>query len=164
MGRRVLFIFETLIMLTLFLLFGSLAATTLQNDAIRDTTESFAEVVRYKGCVTRSMYDDLLASFPTAVEVNFEVTKKPALVTSEDIKNMEFTNEVIAGVYGSTGIYTMQTGDMFSVIVHKASPTWFDTVVGAMTGGGTTQSPVIAVKGGMILNEQYDTGSGGGGI
>lgn len=160
MGKRLLFFFEVLIMLTLFLLFGSLAATTLQNDRIVDVTESFAEVVRYKGCITRSMYDELLASFPTAVNVNFEVTKKPALVTAEDIKDVEFSNEVIADVYGSTGIYTMQTGDMFTVIVHKASPTWFDTIVSAMTGEGTTQSPVIAVKGGMILNEQYDVAGG----
>ena len=35
-------------------------------------------------------------------------------------------------------------------------------MIGAMTGEGTSEYPLIAVKGGMILNEQYYTGGGVG--
>ena len=160
MVKRLLFLFEALILLTLFIFFGSLAATTLQNDRIIDETENFVEVARYKGCITKSIYEDFLVSLPTVVDVNFEVSKAPELVTSEDIKDIDFTHEVIEDVYGASGMYTMESGDMLSVTVRKASPTWLDTMIGAMTGEGTTEYPLIAVKGGMILNEQYYTGGG----
>lgn len=162
MGKRLLFFFEVVILLTLFVFFSSLAATTIQNDRIVDITENFAEVVRYKGCITRTMYDDLLASYPTPVEVNFEVTKAPALVTNDDIKSLEFTAEVIDGVYGAENIYKMNTGDSIQIVVRKAGPTWFDTMVSALTGEGTTDHPIIAIKGGMILNEQYHDPTEGG--
>ena len=108
------------------------------------------------------MYEGFLVSLPTVVDVNFEVIKVPELVSSEEIKDLDFTHEVIEGVYGASGMYTMETGDMLSVIVRKASPTWLDTMIGAMTGEGTSEYPLIAVKGGMILNEQYYTGGGVG--
>ena len=147
MVKRLLFLFEALILLTLFIFFGSLAATTLQNDRIIDETENFVEVARYKGCITKSIYEDFLVSLPTVVDVNFEVSKAPELVTSEDIKDIDFTHEVIEDVYGASCM---------------ASPTVLDTMIGAMTGEGTTEYPLSAVKGGMILNEQYYTGGGVG--
>ena len=122
MVKRLLFLFEALILLTLFIFFGSLAATTLQNDRIIDETENFVEVARYKGCITKSMYEGFLVSLPTVVDVNFEVIKVPELVSSEEIKDLDFTHEVIEAVYGASGMYTMETGDMLSVIVRKASP------------------------------------------
>lgn len=162
MGRRLLFFFEVVILLTLFVFFASLAATTLQNDRIIDITENFAETVRYKGCITRTMYDDLLKDYPTPVEVNFEVTKAPVLVSNDDAKSLRFTSEVIDGIYGSENIYKMNTGDSIRIIVRKAGPTWFDTMVSAMTGEGATDHPIIAIKGGMILNEQYHDPTEGG--
>ncbi|WP_281692852.1 hypothetical protein [Agathobaculum desmolans] len=162
MGRRILFFFEVLILLTLFVFFGSLAATTLQNDRIVDITEDFVEVVRYKGCITQSMYEDLLKAYPTPVEVNFEVEKAPALVSNDAPASMQFTAEVVDGIYGSGRIFTMQTGDSIEVVVRKAGPTWFDSMVSAMTASGTDEKPIIAVKGGMILNEQYHDPTAGG--
>ena len=155
MGRRLLFFFEVLILLTLFVFFSSLAVTTMENDRIVDITENFTETVRYKGCITRTMYDDLLAEFPTPVEVNFEVTKAPAIVSDSVPESLQFTAEVIDGVYGPENIYKLNTGDSIEVIVRKAGPTWFDTMVNAMSGDGTTDHPIIAIKGGMILNEQW---------
>ena len=64
MGKRLLFLMETLILFSCITIFGALTATTYQNDRIRDVTEDFAETVRYKGCITRSMYEELLKGIP----------------------------------------------------------------------------------------------------
>ena len=140
MGKRLLFLMETLILFSCITIFGALTATTYQNDRIRDVTEDFAETVRYKGCITRSMYEELLKGIPTTVQVNFEIEKHHDLVAVDQPHNMRFTKDVT---------------DEFTVTVRKVSPTMLDALVGSLTGEGTTEYPLIAVKGGMILNEQY---------
>ena len=155
MGKRLLFLMETLILFTCIVFFGSLTATTYQNDRVRDVTENFAEMVRYKGCITRSMYEDLLKNIPTTVQVNFEVEKHHDLVASDQPMNLRFTKDVIDEIYSSTQIYPLDVGDEFTVTVRKASPTLFDAMVSTLTGEGSKDYPLIAVKGGLVLNEQY---------
>lgn len=155
MGKRLLFLMETLILFSCITIFGALTATTYQNDRIRDVTEDFAETVRYKGCITRSMYEELLKGIPTTVQVNFEIEKHHDLVAVDQPYNMRFTKDVTDMLYDTTQLYPLEVGDEFTVTVRKVSPTMLDALVGSLTGEGTTEYPLIAVKGGMILNEQY---------
>ena len=155
MWKRLLFLMETLILFTCIVFFGSLTATTYQNDRVRDVTENFAEMVRYKGCITRSMYEDLLKDIPTTVQVNLEIEKHHDLVAADQPMNLRFTKDVIDEIYSSTQIYPLEVGDEFTITVRKASPTMFDAMVSALTGEGSKDYPLIAVKGGLVLNEQY---------
>lgn len=155
MGRRLLFLMETLILFTCIVFFGSLTATTYQNDRIRDIAENFSEMVRYKGCITRTMYEDLLKNVPTAVEVDFEIEKKHALVAANQPLNLRFTKDVTDALYDASQIYPLEVGDEFTITIRKASPTLFDAVVSSVNGNGTKEHPLIAVKGGLVLNEQY---------
>lgn len=156
MGKRLLFLMETLILLTCIIIFGALAATTYQNDRIRDIAENFAEVVRYKGCITKTMYDDLLAELPTAVKVSFNIEKHHDLVVNDAPLNLRLTKDVIDQIYdNSSHLYPLETGDTFTIIIRKASPTLLDSMVSSMTGEGAEEYPLIAVKGGLVLNEQY---------
>ena len=56
------------------------------------------------------------------------------------------------------GTYTMKVGDEIQVIVRKTTSTYFDNLMGFITGTGpASSSPAVAIKGGMILNTQYPT-------
>ena len=55
MGRRIVTVFEVLLIMTLFSMFAALVITTSDNDNIVENTESFVELVRYKGCITDEM-------------------------------------------------------------------------------------------------------------
>lgn len=153
-GKRLLYIFEILILVTLFAFFSSFVVTTNQNDAIVDETEQFSEMVRYKGCITEKMYTDFLKKMPTPVKIGFQVTKGKVLETNNSPISKTFTNEIFESIE-AIGYYPMRVGDEIQVTVRKTSPTYFDKMVELMTRKGAYQTPIIAIKGGLILNEQY---------
>ena len=158
MARRIITVFEILILTTLFVFFAAFVITTNQNTAIIENTENFVELVRYKGCITEEMYTDFLNGFNTPVSVEISVEKQPS--TDEDVPaEYEFTEEILQDVQRDkpNNIYRMETGDVIRIVVRKPSATLYDAVVGKLTGSyGYGDSPTITQKGGMILNEQYD--------
>ena len=91
MGRKIQFVFEILIFLTLFSLFSSFTITTYQTDKIIDVTEEFTELIRYKGCITEDMYFEYLEKYPTPVSISFIIEKEKALKTSSYLPDYEFT-------------------------------------------------------------------------
>lgn len=164
MGRRIVTVFEVLLIMTLFSMFAALVITTTDNDNIVENTESFVELVRYKGCITDEMYSDFIGGFRSPVDVSIVVTKKGQLNEGDTI---QFTGDVVdalenertnvaAGIIAGT--YTMKVGDEIQVIVRKTTSTYFDNLMGFITGTGpASSSPAVAIKGGMILNTQYPT-------
>lgn len=154
-GRRLLYFMEAILLLTLFSFFTSFVITTNQNDIIVDATEEFSEMIRYKGAITKNMYDEFLEKMPTTVRVGFVVDKGKVLQKDTDPLSVNFSQEVWTALEGQ-GYYAMKVGDQIEVIVRKTSPTLFDKVSEMLTGQASgAQQPVIAVKGGLVLNEQY---------
>ena len=154
-GRRLLYLVEVILLLTLFAFFTSFVITTNQNDLIVDATEEFSEMIRYKGTITKNMYEEFLEKMPTAVKVGFVVDKGKVLQKDDDPLSVNFSQEVWTAL-DNTGYYTLKVGDQIKIIVRKTSPTLFDKVSEMLTGQGSgMQQPVIAVKGGLVLNEQY---------
>ena len=162
LGRQITTMMEILIMITLFAMFSTLAITMNVNSAIIDNTEDFVELVRYKGVITESMYYEFINGFQTPVSATIIVKKKPILAANSDIETIYWTNDVITA-FGADengdgkrdGLFKMNPGDEIEVIVRKPSGNYYDTVISSLTGGGSVYDPVIAVKGGMILNKQY---------
>lgn len=155
MGKRVLYFLEVLILLTIFSLGASFIITTYQNDAIVDATEDFVELARQKGCITAKMYDNLLDEMPTAVKVSFVIEKAKVLKSDDDPLDREFTQEVFDSIE-DIGYYPMEVGDHLQIIVRKSGQTYFDSIVAFLTGTNSSESdPIIAIKGGLVLNEQY---------
>ena len=154
MDRRLSYLFEFIIVLTLFSMFAAFTITTTQNEQIVDITENFTEMIRYKGCITADMYNGTLRKYPTPVKITFIVEKNKVLSLNGDAHNKVFSKDIIESIE-TTGLYGMKVGDEVQVVVRKNSPTYFDSVVGALTNRQSTTNPVIAVKGGLILNEQY---------
>ena len=156
MASRIVTVFEILIVATLFSLFAALGITTTTNDKIIENTESFVELVRYKGCITQDWYYDFIDSFDSPVDVRIEVTRTPELATADTGTTLQFTQDVIDAIDGPDHIYKMNVGDEINVTVRKPSGNYYDNIVGVFTGqrakGG---NPAIAIKGGMILNTQY---------
>ncbi len=162
MGKKILTAFEILIAVTLFAMFSAMVITTSTNDVIIENTEQFVETVRYKGCITEQMYNEFLDGFDTPVNVHITVTKKDAITGNE---SLQFTNDIIEAVHSTAndpanGIvahtYTMRVGDEIEVCVRKNSATFYDSIVGIFTHQGQIKdNPMIAIKGGMILNTQY---------
>lgn len=167
MGKRIVTVLELLIAVTLFAMFAALIVTTSTNDDIIEKTENFVELVRYKGCITDDMYDEFLDSFNVPVDISFEVTRQPSVLDANDALAdgggiLEFTGDVINAIEDDHRIpantYTMDVGDQIEVVVRKASPNFYDGIVGMLTGAGASSDrPAIAIKGGMILNTQYQT-------
>lgn len=157
MGRRIQYILEILIFLTLFSMFSSFTITTYQTDDIIDVTEEFTELVRYKGCITEDMYFEYLEQYPTPVSLTFVIEKGKVLQTSQYLSAYEFTGDVMEAI-STDGIYKMEVGDSIQVIVRKQGRSYFDALMGAVTKTSERNSvnPIVAVKGGLILNEQYD--------
>lgn len=156
-GKRLLYILEVTLLLTLFAFFTSFVVTTSQNDQIVDATEEFAEFIRYKGVITEKTYDDFLTKIPTAVKVSFVIDKGHRLTLDDQPLDEVFTQEVFAALDDeSKGYYPLQVGDSIKVIVRKTSPTLFDKTTELLTGQSSGElSPIIAIKGGLVLNEQY---------
>lgn len=158
MARRIVTVFEILILTTLFVFFTAFVITTNQNTAIIESTENFVELVRYKGCLTEEMYTNFLNEFNTPVSVEIFVEKQSS-TNADDPVEYEFTKEILQDIQRDkpNDIYRMKTGDVIQIIVRKPSATLYDTVVGKLTGSyGHGSNPVVTQKGGMILNEQYD--------
>lgn len=146
---------EIILLLTLFAFFTSFVITTSQNDTIVDATEEFSELIRYKGAVTETMYNDFLDKMPTPVRINFVIDKGSVLELEDQPLNQNYSQEVLQAL-DSTGYYPMEVGDQVKVIVRKTSPTMFDMVTELLTGQHSgDQQPIIAIKGGLVLNEQY---------
>lgn len=112
--------------------------------------------------ITEQMYNEFLDGFDTPVNVHITVTKKDAITGNE---SLQFTNDIIEAVHSTAndpanGIvahtYTMRVGDEIEVCVRKNSATFYDSIVGIFTHQGQIKdNPMIAIKGGMILNTQY---------
>lgn len=154
-GRRLLYIMEIILLLTLFAFFTSFVITTNQNDTIVDATEEFSELIRYKGAITENMYEEFLDKMPTPVKVSFVVDKGTTLELDDQPLNQNYSQEVLQAL-DSAGYYPMEVGDQVKVIVRKTSPTLFDMVTELLTGQRSgDQQPIIAIKGGLVLNEQY---------
>lgn len=154
-AKQLLTIMEFLLFLTLFSFIGAFVTTTNENDRIVDATEEFTELVRYKGCVTKQMYEDFRNHISTPVKVNFIIDKAKVMEEDNAPLSQDFTADVLEALDAS-GIYTMSAGDQIRVVVRKLTPTTFDHVSGIYSGqvrGGAM--PIIAIKGGLILNEQY---------
>lgn len=160
LGKRITFIFSLLIGMILFALFGTLVATTNTNDAIIEHTEEFVELVRYKGCISEKAYYDFLKGFDVPVEVRITATRKPG--PGETGNSLEFTQDIINafstdmdGDGKADGLYRMNPGDEISVVVRKPSGNLFDSLNRLLSGQDAgVIDPVVAVKGGMILNTQ----------
>lgn len=157
MGKRIATLFELLIALTLFALFAGMVITTHSNNAIISHTEEFVEMTRYKGCITEETYKAFLDSFDSVVDVRIQVDRKDVLGGPDALDSTEFTQDVVNTIASDPdGIYRMKVGDEITVIVRRPAGNLYDTIIGSLSGmkaqGG---SPVIAIKGGMILNEQY---------
>lgn len=159
MGRRLITILEILLFTTLFALFAGMVITTHSNDAIVEHTEEFVELVRYKGCITKQMYDDFLDGFSTPVEVRMTVTKENALTgAGSDLESMVFTQDIVNRIVSDPNdLYPMYVGDEIEVVVRRPGRSMYSTILGSLGGGGAKgeTNPVVAVKGGMILNEQW---------
>lgn len=157
-GKRIVTLFEILIVTTLFAMFAGIVITSHTNDAIISHTEEFVEMVRYKGCITKNTYDDFLKGFDTPVEVNIQVTRKPQLSTPGALNTVEMTQDVVNTMAAdANGLYRMNVGDEIQVIVRKPSGNLYNTLIGSITGQyAAGDKPAIAIKGGMILNTQYD--------
>jgi hypothetical protein len=162
MGRRIVTVLEILIVVTLFSMFGGLIITSATNDAIIEHTEDFVETVRYKGCITDDMYYEFIDGFNSVVDVSFIVTKKATVSVegSDDVVDtIELTNNVVSTFQNSNAaarIYKMNVGDEIEVIVRKPSGNYYDRIMGSLTGQmNAGENPIIARKGGMILNTQY---------
>lgn len=154
-GRRLLYFMEILLLLTLFAFFTSFVITTNQNDVIVDATEDFTELIRYKGAVTETMYEDFLNQMPTTVKVSFVIDKDTILDVEDEPLSQDYSQEVLEAL-DSIGYYAMNVGDQVKVIVRKTSPTLFDKVTEMLTGHSSGDpQPIIAIKGGLVLNEQY---------
>ena len=161
MGRRIQYILEILIFLTLFSIFSSFTITTYQTDEIIDVTEEFTELIRYKGCITEDMYYEYLEKYPTPVSITFVIEKKKVLQTSEYLAEYAFTGDVMDALSSEDEedrIYKMEVGDSIQVIVRKQGRSYFDALMGSVTKLSQQNSvnPIVAVKGGLILNEQYE--------
>lgn len=154
-GKRLLYIMEIVLLLTLFAFFTSFVVTTNQNDTIVDATEEFAELIRYKGAITKSMYDNFLNKMPTPVKVGFVVDKSTILELEDQPISQDYSQDILEALDGP-GYYAMKVGDQVKVIVRKTSPTLFDKVTELLTGSSSGEpQPIIAIKGGLVLNEQY---------
>ena len=154
------FILEILIFLTLFSIFSSFTITTYQTDEIIDVTEEFTELIRYKGCITEDMYYEYLEKYPTPISMTFVIEKGKVLQTSSYLSSYEFTGDVLSHFNpdDGDGIYKMEVGDSIQVIVRKQGRSYFDALMGSVTKLSQQNSvnPIVAVKGGLILNEQYE--------
>lgn len=115
-------------------------------------------MVRYKGFITKNTYDDFLKGFDTPVEVNIQVTRKPQLSTPGALDTVQMTQDVVNTMAAdANGLYRMNVGDEIQVIVRKPSGNLYNTLIGSITGQyAAGDKPAIAIKGGMILNTQYD--------
>lgn len=186
MGRRFQYILEIIILLTLFSLFSSFTITTYQTDRIVEITEEFTELVRYKGCITKDMYLEYLQKYPCPVSISFIVEKAKALSTSSYMSGYRFTNDILTAVsndqFGKEEIdlgtvdaehlyylesnpeqiyknmYVFDVGDSIQIIVRKQGRSYFDTIISAVSHMSTRSdpTPIVAVKGGLILNAQYE--------
>ena len=94
-GRRLLYIMEIILLMTLFAFFTSFVITTNQNDTIVDATEEFSELIRYKGAITESMYDNFLDEMPTPVKVSFVVDKGSILELDDQPLDQNYSQEVL---------------------------------------------------------------------
>ena len=119
-AKQLLTIFECILLLTVFALIGSFEITTHENDQIVDATESFTELIRYKGCITRKMYEDFREQIPTQVKVSFVIEKGEALKESDEPSGMDFTADVLEQM--DVGFYPLHAGDNLQVIVQNSLP------------------------------------------
>ena len=157
MGSRIITIFEILIITTLFSMFSALGITTSTNDQIIENTEEFVELVRYKGCITQDWYHSFISGFDSPVDVRITVKRMPELATPDSLPTIEFTQDIVDAIDKPEGVYKMTPGDEIEVVVRKPSGSFYDNVMSTLSGGkaGSTD-PAVAIKGGMILNSQYD--------
>lgn len=160
MGRRVVAVFEILLLTTIFVFFTAFVITSNQNVAITEHTEAFVELVRYKGCITQTMYNDFLNGFNTPIDVSITVERQSFLAGDGQAMSYEFTKDVVEALEDDSAeidhTYRMQAGDNIQVAVRKPAGTLYDAVASMAVGhGSSSTNPVITIKGGMILNEQY---------
>ena len=157
MGKRIVALFEILITVTLFAMFSGIVITTRSNEAIVDHTEEFVELVRYKGCITQQMYNDFLNGFDSVVDVKIAATRKDPLGSPSDPKTIQFTKDIVGTIESTADhVYPLYVGDEFDVVVRRPARSMYSTIVGSLSGQyARDDCPVIAIKGGMILNEQY---------
>lgn len=154
MGGRILTIFQIKVSVIIFLLISSIIITDVQSTRMKEYTESFAETVRHKGYITKEMYEDYLKSVSlTTIKISLIHDKRSPFL-KDDVLNLRFTRDIVEEIYRN-GIYKLKVGDDFEVILRKATPKYFDTIIGILTQKIPSRYKVIAAKGGMILNEQY---------
>ncbi len=161
MARKITTIFEMLIFATLFSLFAALVLTTETNDAIIESTEEFVDTVRYKGCITENMYYEFLNKFRVPVSISFSISHYST--TGNTLPTLNFTNDVFAAFEADADadgkpdrIYKMNPGDEITVTVRKPSGNYYDSIASRIAGNTSLHdNPVIAARGGMILNAQY---------
>jgi len=126
---------------------------------ISKETERFTEQVRYKGYVSRSMYEtfiDRVAIYP--MDIRFYHIEKD-LVNDIEVLNVINERNIVDTIY-SDGIYKMnQSGnyykDDFYVYIGEVQPATFDVLFQSMSSQ-VKKKKLITSKGGMVYNEIHN--------
>lgn len=182
MGNKITTIVTTVIILIVFMMMAAFISTDTQTDEAKQVVRSFTEDIQYKGYVTYDQYMDAVNSIPykniklqiTHIKRDDYNTYKPGTL------DMKFTTQIMGGsndkgyaihtnegdIFSGTllctsgdksnqGIYKFEVGDQVQVDLVVMESTFFDAVVGTLTGKGSPAVKIMETTSGVILNTKY---------
>lgn len=142
----------------------------LQDNTLQSTvyamTDDFVEQVRAQGKITQDMYLEFIQRLD-ATDLLYDVkithshsTVVPvydstgAAIATKTVDNITYTQDILASVYETEGVYLMNKGDMISVSVTNREPTLGQRLREMLFF--ISDSAAINVRdGGVIRDENY---------
>lgn len=182
MGNKITTIVTTVIILIVFMMMAAFISTDTQIDESKQIIRSFTEDIQYKGYLTYDQYIDVVNSIPYKnIKIQITHIKRDDYSTYRPgTLDMSFTTQIMGGandkgykihtndgdIYSGTllctsgdkdnqGIYKFEVGDQVQVDLVVMESTFFDAVVGTLTGKGSPAVKILTSESGVILNTKY---------
>lgn len=182
MGSKITTIVTTVIILFTFMIMVAFITTDTQIDTSKQVVRELAEEIQYKGYITIEQYTDTINKIPfknislqlTHIQADDYNTYKPGTLdmkfntqimgsatnegytihtSSGDIKSG--TLLCSTGDINNQGIYKFRVGDQVQVDLIIMENTFFDAIVGTLTGENSNAIKMLTSEGGVILNSKY---------
>lgn len=183
MGHKISSIVTTFVTLLAFILLVAFISSDTQLDDSRKLVTEFTETVQYKGYITYDQYMSLVDSIPyknCKVQLTHFKRDNDTTGKTKGALDMVFTDQIMGNAtVAPTGdikgtllytnnakpeysnIYVMEVGDQIQVDLIVTEGTFFDTIVGTLSGRGTPAMKKVASASGVIVNAQYSTADKG---
>lgn len=139
----------------------------IMQSTVYSITTDFVADVREQGKITQDMYMDFVHRLDdTGILYDIELRHSYTSPVPEyddtgktvgvnNVENIIYTDDILKAVYETDGIYTMNKGDSFSVIVTNREPTLGQRMRQIVFKSAETTPRIIVRDGGVIRDENF---------